>query len=144
MSLLGFYTCTCLYMRVVNSCTDTVEISFMFRRGSNRKAYQPKLLLLKKILKRLIERWYQFHSHSLHRNTATDLRTCQFLIYFGHRVIYRELTRRKKRNAVFTAHSCLGGECLYALAGIKTPASAQITFKFKKKLALACTYISFL
>ena len=24
----------------------------------------------------------------------------------GHRVTYRELTRRKKRNAVFTAHNC--------------------------------------
>ncbi len=61
-----------------------------------------------------------------------------------HRVTYRELTRRKKRNAVFTAHSCQGGECLYALTGIKIPASAQITFKFfLKKLAIPCTYLFF-
>ena len=33
------------------------------------------------------------------------------------------VTRRKKRNgnAVFTAHSCQEGECLYALAGLVIP-----------------------
>ena len=52
--------------------------------------------------------------------------------------------------AVFTGHNCCayncqggGGECLHALAGIKIPASAQITFKFFLKTGIPCTYLFF-
>ncbi len=67
---------------------------------------------------------------------------------YEHKVTCRDLFHEKRVTRfllrVTAAHSCEGGECLYALAGIKIPASAQITFKFfLKKLAIPCTYLFF-
>ena len=65
---------------------------------------------------------------------------------FRHRVTYRELTRRKKRNAVFTAHSCQGGDASIHSLESKSQQVHKLLSSFFKKAGyswVSCDVINF-